>query len=161
MGYSASLLETKTDHQFLRKVVSDVTNEISKLGKDLETIVELDETILQAECECCGLKEECTKEYISRIRNSFSGKWVCGLCSEAVKERLNHGPVAIEEAMITHTNFVRDFNTTTRLNPKLSLTWAMRDIAKRSGEKRKNLSGGMKIMRSSSCVPRIDLNIKQ
>lgn len=142
----------QTDHQFLRKVVSDVTNEISKLGKDLETIVELDETILQAECECCGLKEDCTKEYISRIRNSFSGKWVCGLCSEAVKERLNNSPVAIEEAMITHTNFVQE----TRLNPKLSLTWAMREIAKRSGEKRKNLSGGMKITRSSSCVPRIN-----
>ncbi|KAL0311942.1 UNVERIFIED_CONTAM: hypothetical protein Sradi_5593500 [Sesamum radiatum] len=117
----------------------------------------MDETlILQAECECCGLKEECTDEYISRIRNSYSGKWVCGLCSEAVKERLSE--VGIEEAMITHTNFVQDFNNTTRLNPKLSLTFSMRDIAKRSGEKRKILSaGGMQkiIARSSSCVPRI------
>ncbi|KAK4419936.1 hypothetical protein Salat_2406500, partial [Sesamum alatum] len=151
-------------HPLLRKAVSDVTNETSKLGKDLESIIELDETILQAECECCGLKEECTKEYISRIRNSYSGKWVCGLCSEAVKERLaKPGPVAIDEAMITHTNFVQEFNNNTRLNPKLSLTFAMRDIAKRSGEKRKNLSGGMKIItRSSSCVPRIDtLNMNE
>ncbi|PIN24708.1 hypothetical protein CDL12_02564 [Handroanthus impetiginosus] len=154
-----NVLPIMGEHQSLRKVVSDVTNEISKLGKDLETIVELDETIIPAECECCGLKEDCTKEYISRIRNSFSGKWVCGLCSEAVMERVDHGPVAIEEAIITHKNFVEEFNSTTRVNPKLSLTWAMKDIAKRSGEKRKN--GGKKIMRSSSCVPRIDFNINQ
>ncbi|KAL0394108.1 UNVERIFIED_CONTAM: hypothetical protein Slati_4377000 [Sesamum latifolium] len=149
-------------HPLLRKAVSDVTNEISKVGKDLESIVELDETILEAECECCGMKEECTNEYISRIRNSYSGKWVCGLCSEAVKERLRQlgpdRPVGIEEAMITHANFVQEFNNTTRLNPKLSLTFAMRDIAKRSGEKRKILSAaGMHkiITRTSSCVPRI------
>ncbi|XP_011082232.1 uncharacterized protein LOC105165054 [Sesamum indicum] len=143
-------------HPLLRRAVSDVTHEISRLGKDLESIIELDETILEAECECCGLKEECTNEYISRIRNSYSGKWVCGLCSEAVKERLRQ-VVGIEEAMITHTNFVQDFNNTTRLNPKLSFTFAMRDIAKRSGQKRKILSGGMQniIARSSSCVPRI------
>ncbi|KAG8375607.1 hypothetical protein BUALT_Bualt10G0118000 [Buddleja alternifolia] len=126
------------DHQLLRKVASDVTSEISKLSKYLEAIVELDETILQAECDCCGLKEECTKEYISRIRNSYSGRWVCGLCSEAVKERLNHDPVAIEEAMITHRKFLRDFNTNIRVNPKLSLTLAMKNLAKRSGEKRRN-----------------------
>ncbi|KAL0330375.1 UNVERIFIED_CONTAM: hypothetical protein Sradi_5024200 [Sesamum radiatum] len=151
-----SITDHHHHHRLLRKAVSDVTNEISKLGKDLESIIELDETILEAECECCGLKEECSEEYISRIRNSHSGKWVCGLCSAAVKERLNR-QVGIEEAMITHTNFVQEFNNTTRLNPKLSLTFAMRDIAKRSGEKRKILSGGMQkmITRSSSCVPRI------
>lgn len=148
---------------FLRKAVSDVTN--YEMRKDGEDIVELGDErsssllILQAECDCCGLKEDCTKDYISRIRNSYSGKWVCGLCSEAVKERLNHGPrVPIEEAVSTHTNFVQEFNATTRLNPKLSLTWTMRDIAKRSGQTRKNInsSAGIKIMRTYSCGPRIN-----
>ncbi|CAI9771727.1 unnamed protein product [Fraxinus pennsylvanica] len=147
----------------LRKTVSDVTGEMNKLGKELETNVELDDELLQAaECECCGLKEECTKEYITNIRNSHSGKWVCGLCSEVVKERLKHEPIiTIEEAVSTHRNFCQEFNSTTRLNPKLSLACAMRNIAKKSGEKRRNNSSSSKmITRSSSCVPRIDYNMK-
>ncbi|KAL2457495.1 Protein of unknown function (DUF1677) [Abeliophyllum distichum] len=145
----------------LRKTVSDVTSEINKLSKDLETIAELDDELVQAaECECCGLKEECTKEYITNIRNSHSGKWICGLCSEAVKERLKHESIAIEEAVSTHKSFCQEFNTT-RLNPKLSLTFSMRDIAKKSCEKRRNnLSSSKMITRSSSCVPRIDLDMK-
>lgn len=150
----------QNNHQLLRKAVSDVTNEVSKLGQDLETIVELEEAILQAECECCGHTEDCTKDYISRVQSLFSGKWVCGLCAEAVKERLRcpRPAVGVEEAVINHKSFVQDFNTTTRLNPKLSLTWAMRDIAKKNCEKRNNLS---KIIRTSSCVPRIDYDTKQ
>ncbi|KAG6435198.1 hypothetical protein SASPL_100068 [Salvia splendens] len=34
-------------------------------------------------CECCGLKEECTEEYINKVKAKFEGKWLCGLCSEA------------------------------------------------------------------------------
>lgn len=158
-------------HQILRRSVSDVTNEMKKLGQDLETILEVEEAIiLEEECECCGLKEECTKEYISRIRTSFSGKWVCGLCTEAVKERLKRCPIGIEDAIIKHKDFVQDFNSTTRVNPKLSLAWAMKDIAKRNYERRRNninnnsnklCGGGMKIiMRSSSCDARIDVNTK-
>ncbi|KAG6389461.1 hypothetical protein SASPL_150929 [Salvia splendens] len=118
----------------------------------------MEETIiLQAECECCGLKEDYTKEYITRIRTSFSGKWVCGLCTEAVKERLQRCPIAMEDAI----KFVQDFNTTTRVNPKLSMAWMMRDIAKRNCSKRNNLSGGKKIIRTSSCAGRIDYNSNQ
>ncbi|CAN6286845.1 unnamed protein product [Urochloa humidicola] len=36
-------------------------------------------------CECCGLEEECTGEYIGGVRAYFGGRWLCGLCSEAVK----------------------------------------------------------------------------
>lgn len=36
-------------------------------------------------CECCGLEEECTGEYIGGVRDYFGGRWLCGLCSEAVK----------------------------------------------------------------------------
>ncbi|KAL1532524.1 hypothetical protein AAHA92_32522 [Salvia divinorum] len=157
-----NILPIMGDHQILRKTVSDVTNEMSKIGKELETIAEMEETIiLQAECECCGLKEDYTKEYISRVRTSFSGKWVCGLCTEAVKERLRRCPIAMEDAIINHKRFVQDFNTTTRVNPKLSLAWMMRDIAKRNYSKRNNLSGGIKIIRTSSCAGRIDYNSEQ
>lgn len=39
-------------------------------------------------CECCGLTEECTEEYIKRVRDRYSGRWICGLCAEAVKDEL-------------------------------------------------------------------------
>ncbi|CAK7353162.1 unnamed protein product [Dovyalis caffra] len=142
----------------LRRVVSDISYEIDKY-ETLEAIATIDE-VKQAECECCGLKEDCTQDYISKVKGSYSGNWVCGLCSEAVKERLTQGPkVAIQEAVCSHRDFCQKFNNTTRLNPKLSLTRAMKDIAKRSCENRsfKNLPTS-RLPRSSSCVPRIDLN---
>ncbi|XP_042065211.1 uncharacterized protein LOC121808682 [Salvia splendens] len=39
-------------------------------------------------CECCGLKEECTEEYINKVKAKFEGKWLCGLCSEAVRDEV-------------------------------------------------------------------------
>ncbi|CAK9188454.1 unnamed protein product [Ilex paraguariensis] len=141
----------------LRKAVSDVSSEINKIGMDLEAIAE----VMQVECECCGLKEDCTPGYILKVKDSFSGTWVCGLCSEAVKEILMRPPrTTIEEAVSSHRNFCQEYNST-RLNPKLSLTFAMRDLVRRSYEKRtsKDFSTS-KIARSSSCVPRIDLNPK-
>lgn len=37
-------------------------------------------------CKCCGLMEECTPAYIDLIRETFCGRWICGLCAEAVKD---------------------------------------------------------------------------
>lgn len=89
-----------------------------------------------AKCECCGLEEECTPEYIRKIKDCYSGKWVCGLCSEAVKETLIREPkTAIERALSSQREFCQEFHCS-RLNPKLSLTCAMRRIAKRSCENR-------------------------
>lgn len=146
----------------LRKVVSDVSAEITKIEKNLENVCPIDD-VTQAECECCGLQEECTQDYIKRIKDSYSGKWVCGLCSEAVKE----GLVKIgstEEAVSSHTKFCQEFNSSTRLNPKLSFTMSMRNIARRSHEnkeKKQYPTTYSKIARSSSCVPRIDFTMKQ
>lgn len=145
----------------LRKVVSDVSNEINKIGRDLENICTIDE-VIQAECECCGLQEDCTQDYIERIKDCYSGKWVCGLCSEAVKEGIiKRG--SIEKAITSHTKFCQEFNTSTRLSPKLSFTMAMRNIARRSHENKdkKQYPTISKISRTSSCVPRIDFTIKQ
>ncbi|KAL6986793.1 hypothetical protein U1Q18_043559 [Sarracenia purpurea var. burkii] len=134
-------------------------DKIEKIGKDLEAIAKIEE-VEQAECECCGLKEECTPDYIAKIKDSHSSKWVCGLCSEAVKERLiRHPKTAIDEALSTHRNLCQEF-CRTRLNPKLSLTSAMRNIARKSWEKRNsnNSSPESKIGRSYSCFPDIDLH---
>nr|KJB65601.1 hypothetical protein B456_010G105800 [Gossypium raimondii] len=123
----------------LRKVVSDVTLEMERYIKTASSSTEIDDEVKQAECECCGLEEDCTADYIRRVKGRHCGKWVCGLCSEAV------------------TEFCQRFNSTTRLNPKLSLTCAMRDIAKRSNQNRSSNTPN-KMGRSNSCVPKINLN---
>ncbi|OMO86667.1 hypothetical protein COLO4_20984 [Corchorus olitorius] len=154
-----------TEQRVLRKVVSDVSSEIGKYIGALEsssTLIIDDEqlAVKQAECECCGLKEECTTDYIKRVEGCYCGKWVCGLCCEAVKERLLRAPnIALRDAVSFHREFCQRFNSTTRLNPKLSLTCAMRDIAQKSNESRssKTLSAASKIARTTSCVPKIEL----
>ncbi|KAL5783322.1 hypothetical protein ACOSP7_008351 [Xanthoceras sorbifolium] len=132
--------ECSRSEQRLRKAVSDVSSEI-----DRYTVLETTSSTI----------DECTQNYIAKIKGSHSGKWVCGLCCEAVKEILMRAPkMAVHEAVSSHRDFCQNFNTN-RLNPNLSLTSAMRDIAKRSCENRnsKNLS---KLGRSTSCVPKFD-----
>lgn len=60
----------------LQRTVSDISFELTK------------EAIEDAKCERCGMSEECTAEYVKRVREKFSGKRVCGLCSEAVNEEM-------------------------------------------------------------------------
>ena len=126
------------NQQKLRKVVSDVSSEMDKYYNNWDsTNMDAIEEVQQVECECCGLREDCTAAYISEIEERYCGKWVCGLCSEAVKERQRRAAnVGMEEAQRSHKEFCDKYNFTTRLNPKLSLTLSMRDIAKRSLERR-------------------------
>ncbi|CAN6313974.1 unnamed protein product [Urochloa humidicola] len=44
-----------------------------------------------AKCECCGLVEDCTRDYILGVRAAFGGRWLCGLCSEAVRDEAARG----------------------------------------------------------------------
>jgi hypothetical protein len=149
-------LQMINEHR-LRKVVSDISVEIEKYKKELETIV----VVVEAECECCGLKEECTPAYIGQVEECYSGNWVCGLCCEAVKERLARAPeIAMGEAVGSHREFCQKFNATTRLNPKLSLTCTMRDIAKRSCENRESSNSSItKLVRTTSCFPDINYEL--
>ncbi|KAI5004530.1 hypothetical protein ZWY2020_031773 [Hordeum vulgare] len=80
-------------------------------------------------CECCRIAEECTPTYIGRVRAHFHGKWVCGLCAEAVKERQQRDPDLAVDATAA---LCQGFNSTVRLNPKLSLASSMRNIARKS-----------------------------
>ncbi|KAK2661275.1 hypothetical protein Ddye_007808 [Dipteronia dyeriana] len=151
------------DHQQrLRKAVSDVSTEIDRYTV-LQTTSTFDDheagiVLTQAECECCGIREDCTQNYIAKIKGSHSGKWVCGLCCVAVEERLMRAPkTAMHEAMSSHRDFCQKFNTL-RLNPKLSLASAMREIAKKSCENRNSNNNNLsKLGRSTSCVPKIHL----
>ncbi|MBA0597777.1 hypothetical protein Gorai_007570, partial [Gossypium raimondii] len=76
----------------------------------------------------------------------------------AVLGSCDRSPMAgTEEAVRCQREFCQRFNSTTRLNPKLSLTCAMRDIAKRSNQNRSSNTPN-KMGRSNSCVPKINLN---
>jgi hypothetical protein len=55
-------------------------------------------------CYCCGLTEECTPSYINRVRESYHGRWICGLCAEAVKEE-SQRDISTDEAIKRHMNF--------------------------------------------------------
>ncbi|XP_065032686.1 uncharacterized protein LOC135672443 [Musa acuminata AAA Group] len=133
------------------KIVEELKEQAN--GSDVQSV----------ECECCGISEDCTPRYIKRIKEFFHGIWICGLCSEAVKEQMKRTPaVTKEQALETHMSLCKKFNRTTRLNPKLSLAVSMRDIARKSSERRtiKDVPGS-KIVRAMSCGPRLDVNIKQ
>ncbi|KAI7746127.1 hypothetical protein M8C21_032306 [Ambrosia artemisiifolia] len=60
-------------------------------------------------CECCGLTEECTPQYIERIRERYVGRWICGLCGEAVKDEIIRSKrlISTEEAMARHMSFCK------------------------------------------------------
>ncbi|CAN6184568.1 unnamed protein product [Urochloa humidicola] len=55
-------------------------------------------------CECCGFTEECTAPYIARVRSRYGGRWICGLCGDAVGEELGRAspPISPAEALDRH-----------------------------------------------------------
>ncbi|KAF3450698.1 hypothetical protein FNV43_RR06787 [Rhamnella rubrinervis] len=155
----------------LQRTISDISFELSKEAIDLKLppISEVED----AKCECCGMSEECTPEYIDRVRDKFLGKWVCGLCAEAVKEELEKNGGNKEEALGAHMSACVRFNKYGRAYPVLFQAEAMREMLKKSklegrGMRAKSISprdlkGGPKkggIARSSSCIPAItrDMN---
>ncbi|XP_047324749.1 uncharacterized protein LOC124928510 [Impatiens glandulifera] len=103
--------------------------------------------IESVKCECCGLKEDCTQDYITQVKNKFDGKWLCGLCSEAVTDEVlllikstsNYKitatpspapappPLAIGEAVKAHMSFCRKFKS----NPATRVADAMLQMLRR------------------------------
>ncbi|KAK3128628.1 hypothetical protein QOZ80_6BG0464340 [Eleusine coracana subsp. coracana] len=70
----------------------------------------------KARCECCGFTEECTPAYIAAVRAEHMGRWVCGLCAEAVGDEVVRRAGAGEtittaEALDRHVAFARATNT--------------------------------------------------
>ncbi|XP_062233378.1 uncharacterized protein LOC133930689 [Phragmites australis] len=65
-----------------------------------------------AKCECCGFTEECTPSYIAAVRAEYLGRWVCGLCAEAVGDEIRRAGAAetvitTAEALDRHVAFAR------------------------------------------------------
>ncbi|WVZ79822.1 hypothetical protein U9M48_027354 [Paspalum notatum var. saurae] len=121
-----------------------------------------------AKCECCGMSEECTPEYIRGVRRRFSGRWVCGLCAEAVTGEAEKNGGSLEEALRAHMGVCKRFNGFGRTHPVLFQAEAMREILRRRAKlgtrsrssinprevrEREVGGGGAGIARSSSCMP--------
>lgn len=83
--------------------------------------------IESAKCECCGLREDCTQDYISEVKEKFEGKWLCGLCSEAVRDEVKRGKSEMEEAVKAHMSFCRKYKT----NPATRVADGMRQMLRR------------------------------
>ncbi|KAL5728738.1 hypothetical protein ACHQM5_001786 [Ranunculus cassubicifolius] len=150
----------------IRRTVSDLSYELRKeaLEEKLPQISEVED----AKCECCGMLEECTPEYIQRIKEKFSGQMICGLCAEAVKEECEKNGGKREEALNSHMSFCVRFNKFGRTHPVLLQAAAMRDIFRRcasldgrvrvksnSLNDRRDVKKGGAILRSSSCISTI------
>lgn len=94
-----------------------------------------------AQCECCGMSEECTPAYIGAVRRRFSGRWVCGLCAEAVAEEAAKNGGDREAALAAHVAVCRKFNGFGRTHPALFQADAVIGIIRK-------LSGGLGSPRS-------------
>ncbi|KAK6911449.1 Protein of unknown function DUF1677, plant [Dillenia turbinata] len=83
-------------------------------------------------CECCGLIEDCTQDYISEVKSKFGGKWLCGLCSEAVKDgakKVKKTP-EVGEAVKAHMLFCRKDGS----NPATRVADGMKQLLRRRSE---------------------------
>ncbi|KAL5198033.1 hypothetical protein ABZP36_001545 [Zizania latifolia] len=67
-------------------------------------VVEGEERGEEVACECCGFTEECTAPYIAGVRERYGGRWICGLCGDAVGEELGRAspPISPAEALDRH-----------------------------------------------------------
>ncbi|KAG0467538.1 hypothetical protein HPP92_019118 [Vanilla planifolia] len=104
-------------------------------------------------CECCGLSEECTPEYIDLVRERHLGRWLCGLCAEAVKDEIRRAGriISNEEAIERHASFSRDFRV--RDSARKSVDSAELLITATRRLIRRSLSSA-RLLRSTSARPR-------
>ncbi|KAI5056029.1 hypothetical protein GOP47_0029550 [Adiantum capillus-veneris] len=97
----------------------------------------------KAQCECCNLVEECTPEYIAQVQGLYYGRWICGLCAEAVKEEHRRGggggsrKEGLEDALMEHMSVCMKFNRPERVgSPVADISAAVRRMLRRNTEVR-------------------------
>ncbi|XP_009381859.2 uncharacterized protein LOC103969951 [Musa acuminata AAA Group] len=149
----------------LQRAISDLSFQLGKEAVETTTLPPISE-VEDAKCECCGMSEECTLEYIRRVREKFSGKWVCGLCSEAVKEEMVKNGGKRQRALEAHTSVCVRFNRIGRTHPVLFQADAMREILRKSSrggrvQSNREMVRIGSITRSSSCIPDIAKEINK
>ncbi|XP_062097826.1 uncharacterized protein LOC133803729 [Humulus lupulus] len=98
-----------------------------------------------ARCDCCGLTEECTPAYIARIRERHQGRWICGLCSEAVKYEVfrSQRRISTDEAMKRHIKICEEFKSSSPpTNTGEDLISAMKHVLRRTLDSPRREGGG-------------------
>ncbi|KAL2243182.1 uncharacterized protein LOC105157814 [Sesamum indicum] len=144
-----------------------VTGAVSKISGQIDVDF--------AKCDCCGLTEECTLSYIETIRERYGGKWICGLCAEAVKYEILRCQKLIspDEAMARHFSFCNKFRASgPPQDPTVHLIRAMTQVLRKSLESPKSMRSmpssptnkrgeldmkGTVLARSESCMPSLTL----
>ncbi|KAI4316452.1 hypothetical protein L6164_024430 [Bauhinia variegata] len=87
--------------------------------------------VVPVKCFCCGLMEECTPPYIARVRERYQGRWICGLCAEAVKDEALRPQrnISTAEALKRHIKFCQQFRSSSPPNnPTEDLILAMKQL---------------------------------
>lgn len=152
----------------VQKTISDISLGLSKesaAAVDTKLPAAISE-VEDAKCECCGMGEECTPGYIKRVKERYSGKLICGLCAEAVKEEMEKNGGKREQALSDHMNACSKFNSFGRAYPVLLQAEAMREMFKKNKGKSNSLKdktsqkAAASIARSASCIPAIAKEIK-
>lgn len=144
-----------------------LSKEESAAAAAVDTKLPATSEVEDAKCECCGMGEECTPGYIKRVKERFSGKLICGLCAEAVKEETEKNGGKREEALSDHMNACSKFNSFGRAYPVLLQAEAMREMFKKNKGKSNSLKkdktsqkAAASMGRSASCIPAIAKEIK-
>ncbi|XP_024960274.1 uncharacterized protein LOC112500896 [Cynara cardunculus var. scolymus] len=106
-------------------------------------------------CECCGLTEECTQTYIATVRDSNQGRWICGLCAEAVKDEMERSCSESEEAALDrHMRFCKNFRSSMNSPPLEDLISAVKQLLIRSLDSPRSSSVESNYHSSSSSLVR-------
>ncbi|KAB1209509.1 hypothetical protein CJ030_MR6G005206 [Morella rubra] len=90
--------------------------------------------VLSVKCDSCGFTEECTPAYILRVRERYQGRWICGLCVEAVKDEVLRSErlISTEEALNRHITFYKKFRSSSPLKEAEHPISAMGRLLRRS-----------------------------
>ncbi|WOL19841.1 hypothetical protein Cni_G28643 [Canna indica] len=100
-----------------------------------EAAAEARPEVVSVACACCGLTEECTPAYVKAVRERFGGRWVCGLCGEAVEDEIGRAGrwISTEEALSRHMSFSESFRAAgPPLDTGENMIAAMRQLLRRS-----------------------------
>ncbi|PQP99243.1 uncharacterized protein Pyn_27463 [Prunus yedoensis var. nudiflora] len=128
--------------------------EASQPGNPSATLSAVEEELVK--CYCCGLTEECTPEYIAKVKEQHQGLWICGLCAEAIKEENSRSERVLsdKEAMIQHASFREEFRLSSPPTKSAEeLISAMKQLLRRTlnSPQKEGLGCQPALSRSKSC----------
>ncbi|MED6197863.1 hypothetical protein PIB30_060766 [Stylosanthes scabra] len=157
----ASSSSNNSSNKILREVKS-------MSGAEATTAAAMAEAVSSVKCYCCGLTEECTPRYIDGVRQRYDGRWICGLCAEAVKEETSKSrrDISTDEALKRHVSFFQEFRSSSSSSSPQDLILAMKQLLLRSldssssssssSSPRSSGGGGRRLGRSQSCFSSVN-----